>query len=454
MKIILRFTVIILVFVLGVNRSSSAAVVYTDIAPDIVNTCPPSITFFGGVDMDNDNNPELGFIWTNLGSNWNLRGVLQVTGAELLHLPANLPNVPAFNSLNPLSLNDSIGNDTLLFTSTGLAQLSDPSGFSNFLSIGDRYIGVKFLIGANIHYGWVLVNLTSTPSPATMTIKSYAYESLPNTPILAGDTGASQVVLVNNITVNSASSSITTNGGTMQMTANVLPANATDSSVSWSVNNAIATIDTSGLLTAVSNGTVVVTATANDGSNVTGTKTITITNQIILVDSINVTSTGNTINTMGGTMQLTANVLPINATNSSVTWSLNNTNASIDNTGLLTALANGTVVVTAAANDGSNVVGSKTIFITNQTALSVTDISNNSIKLFPNPAQNYIILEGQGIESYKYKIINMKGEMVNSNNTVGNGLVRIESLSRGIYILHLFDKNGRMVNRYKLLKDK
>jgi len=63
-----------------------------------------------------------------------------------------------------------------------------------------------------------------------------------------------------------------------QYTAVVLPVDATDPSVTWSVEDGTgqATIDSSGLLTAVAAGTVTVVATANDGSGVYGEKAVSI----------------------------------------------------------------------------------------------------------------------------------------------------------------------------------
>ncbi|WP_020618996.1 S-layer homology domain-containing protein [Paenibacillus daejeonensis] len=74
---------------------------------------------------------------------------------------------------------------------------------------------------------------------------------------------------------------ITTKGGTLPLTAEVRPTDATNKSVIWSVENGTgsATIDESGLLTAVSNGNVTVVATAADGSGVVGTKLVTISGQ-------------------------------------------------------------------------------------------------------------------------------------------------------------------------------
>ncbi|WP_243473809.1 Ig-like domain-containing protein [Winogradskyella sp. MH6] len=62
-----------------------------------------------------------------------------------------------------------------------------------------------------------------------------------------------------------------TDGGTSQLSVTVTPSNATDTSVTWSVSNSsVATISNSGLLTAISNGSVTVRATAQDGSGIFG----------------------------------------------------------------------------------------------------------------------------------------------------------------------------------------
>lgn len=69
-------------------------------------------------------------------------------------------------------------------------------------------------------------------------------------------------------------------GATLQMVANVTPVNATNATVTWSVVNGTgtATINpTTGLLTATSPGNVLVIATANDASGISGSATVTIT---------------------------------------------------------------------------------------------------------------------------------------------------------------------------------
>lgn len=67
-------------------------------------------------------------------------------------------------------------------------------------------------------------------------------------------------------------------GGTIQLSAVVSPSDATDKSVTWSSSNtSVATINSSGLVTAVSPGSSTIKATANDGSEVFGEYPITVT---------------------------------------------------------------------------------------------------------------------------------------------------------------------------------
>lgn len=156
-----------------------------------------------------------------------------------------------------------------------------------------------------------------------------------------------------------------TDGGSSQLTVGVVPNKATNKLVTWSVSNTeIATVSDSGLLTAVQNGNVIVKATAKDASNVFTEKEVTISGvqgPPVLVESI--TITGNDI-TDENPQQLAVEVLPENASNKVVTWSISDTSiASISNEGILTPKINGTVTVTATATDGSSKTGQITINI-------------------------------------------------------------------------------------------
>jgi uncharacterized protein YjdB len=193
---------------------------------------------------------------------------------------------------------------------------------------------------------------------------------------------SSQIIPVTSIAVTGSggATTISTDNGSLQLQATVLPANATDGTVVWSVINGTggATINPGGLLTAVANGTVTARATANDGTGVYGTLVISISNQIVQISSITVTAEGGAtaIYHDKGTLQLLATLLPSYATNQVLNWSVANLTgeASIDASGLLTAIADGIVTVKAAATDGSGVYGTLNITISGQ-IIYVTDIT-------------------------------------------------------------------------------
>lgn len=79
------------------------------------------------------------------------------------------------------------------------------------------------------------------------------------------------------VVVAPTTGAINTEDGTVQLTATVLPAEASQA-VIWSSNSASATVDANGLVTAVSNGTAVIRATSTANPSLSATSTITITN--------------------------------------------------------------------------------------------------------------------------------------------------------------------------------
>jgi hypothetical protein len=64
--------------------------------------------------------------------------------------------------------------------------------FGAWYNVSDKYLGLKFIKNNNIYYGWV--RLTSSGTSLTnfneysLTLKDYAYNSIPNQSILAGQT--------------------------------------------------------------------------------------------------------------------------------------------------------------------------------------------------------------------------------------------------------------------------
>ncbi|MEM9052506.1 MAG: Ig-like domain-containing protein [Bacteroidota bacterium] len=269
-----------------------------------------------------------------------------------------------------------------------------------------------------------------------------------NTPVLFSPgtqiDGTPFSIGVSSITVEGmgGASSIDTDGGTLQMMASVMPANASIQNVNWSIEPAtgIASIDGNGLLTAEEDGTVTVTATSTDGTNVSGSAEITITNNsAILVETVNVTGMGGatSIDAPGGTLQLEAEVLPANATDGSVSWSIDPAmgTASVSDMGLVTAEADGTVTVTATANDGSGVSGSIEITITNQD-LSASVEEQNPFKLYPNPSTGVIFIDSD-VSLESGRVFSLDGRLLTAEVSIESNSVDISSYENGVYIISL-----------------
>ena len=107
--------------------------------------------------------------------------------------------------------------------------------------------------------------------------------------------GTAPTVLVTDISVTGANGSESVQvGGTLQMIADIIPANASNRNITWSIaaGSGYASISSSGLLTANAAGTVIVRASAQDGSGVYGEKEITITAMPITTYTVTFSSNG------------------------------------------------------------------------------------------------------------------------------------------------------------------
>ncbi len=168
----------------------------------------------------------------------------------------------------------------------------------------------------------------------------------------SGVTGTTNVTIKQPATAVSLSqSSATMNvGDTLTLTAGVSPDDTTDKSVSWSSSSSAVATVADGVVTAVSKGTATITVTTNDGSSKTATCSITVKQPVT-----GITLSDSEVSlTVGGTKQLTATVVPSDASESGVTWASTNPSvATVSASGLVTAVGAGAATVTAAADDGS-----------------------------------------------------------------------------------------------------
>jgi uncharacterized protein YjdB/thiol-disulfide isomerase/thioredoxin len=135
-------------------------------------------------------------------------------------------------------------------------------------------------------------------------------------------------------------------GGTADLTATVSPSNATEKNVTWSSSNQSVATVVSGKVTAVGEGTAMITAMAGGKS---GTCQVTVKKKVIEVSSV--TLSWSSINIfVEETYPMSAEVSPTDATDPTVTWDSDNKDvATVDQSGNITALKEGTANITAKA---------------------------------------------------------------------------------------------------------
>jgi PelA/Pel-15E family pectate lyase len=139
----------------------------------------------------------------------------------------------------------------------------------------------------------------------------------------------------------------------LKLTANLLPNNATNKLLRWELSDeSIANLSSSGILNPLKYGSVKVVAKSTDGSDIFDERVFDFIPPI-LVNSIEVDQYEITD---GLPIQIFASVLPTDAENKDLVWSISDSSiASIDQTGLLTPLKNGTVQITISSTDNSEV---------------------------------------------------------------------------------------------------
>ena len=164
------------------------------------------------------------------------------------------------------------------------------------------------------------------------------------------------VVKVESVKITKYAESLTV-GDTFRFEAVVSPENATDKSIVWeSSNKDVMTIDAEGNAVAVGEGTVYISVKTVDGEK-TDKCAVVVDPLIIPVASVEIEGVkdGEVLTLVKGEkMSLTAKVLPADATDKSVVWSVSDDKVlSVTQNGEVAAVGGGTATVTVKTNDGA-----------------------------------------------------------------------------------------------------
>ena len=150
-------------------------------------------------------------------------------------------------------------------------------------------------------------------------------------------------------------------GKNIRLSAVVMPQNANNKELEWISSDAdIAAVSEQGLVTAKATGSAVITCKAQDGSGVWSTCVVTVWQPVTGI----ILSASDMALQVGDTATLTARILPADASDKSVVWSSSNSQvAAVSDSGTVTAAGIGTAVITCRAQDGSGIVKSCTIAV-------------------------------------------------------------------------------------------
>jgi uncharacterized protein YjdB len=193
--------------------------------------------------------------------------------------------------------------------------------------------------------------------------------------------------------VNAASDTIV-RGFSLKLNVKLTPAYPTNPSVTWrSSDTAIAKVDAFGNVSAKNVGTATITVTSVDGGK-TATKRIVVVPPVI---STGITTDSVLYGTMNTPRQVVATIVPSNATNKTLIWSVADTTiARVDANGVVTGLKLGTTTLTVSTADGGSTKTLQLIVNTIVTAINAgtTAPSGNTPTPYHNKAIGQYIPEG------------------------------------------------------------
>ena len=213
-------------------------------------------------------------------------------------------------------------------------------------------------------------------------------------------------------------------GSTLTLRPIFQPTNASDQTVRYESNNTnIVTVTNEGVVTAVGNGTAVVTVISEDDPNVTETISIT-----VITNPTGLTLSPASMNiAVGQQIQLTGVFEPSDTTTTALTWATSDsTKVNISNSGVITGMALGEATITATTVNGISATATITV-VTRPVKISAGPNDTHKGIVYMNPK-------------------NLSVSCSESNSQIGTGSAN----ASGCMKFYIFDDEG---SNYKLIVD-
>jgi uncharacterized protein YjdB len=167
---------------------------------------------------------------------------------------------------------------------------------------------------------------------------------------LNGTAATCDVSVISPLTSITTTAMTINKGASRTISKTVTPSDATDVLVYSSNNTAVATVDATGKVTAVSAGSSIIHVSSRSNPSISADCTVTV---VVPVTGITLSSTTATLY-YKNSLQLTATVAPTDATNKNVIWTSSNlTVATVDQSGKVTPVNLGTAIIKVSSAEGN-----------------------------------------------------------------------------------------------------
>jgi hypothetical protein len=168
--------------------SATAQITYTDVNPDISVDDDQDANGFtvAALDLNNDATPD--FILASRDTTVTSRTRFTLVAPYGTAGNAIAGETPtAYDYALALNLNDMIDNSLnwIATTNTMAYNVASANPYNeNWNGVTDKYLGLKFIVGANTHYGWARLDVQAIGD--VWTLKDYAFNATANGGIMAG----------------------------------------------------------------------------------------------------------------------------------------------------------------------------------------------------------------------------------------------------------------------------
>lgn len=237
-------------------------------------------------------------------------------------------------------------------------------------------------------------------------------------------------------------------GGEFTLTPIIEPDSACYTNLTWSSSNTtVATVDNTGKVTAIAEGTTEITVTTEE-DNLTAKCTVTVVKDAVQATGVKLDVTDKTIK-VGDKFTLTATVEPDNATNTNLIWSTSDAKiATVDNIGRVTALAKGKATITVKTEDGNFTATCK---VTVSKATAIEDLGNTlQFGVYPTIVNNGFTVEftGKFNNAATLEIYSLSGKKVHTERINRNKqYINVSDIQSGTYIVRLGSKSCKIVKQ-------